>query len=178
MGVGEASVVDEPLGSQPPNLEERTEQVLEGRHSALEVVEGFLRTRLQLPLAIKQESFHPLLRLFRRKKRERNEVLTFEVNTFRHELLAAFVVNEGCHRIGKGPGARVTRSLRPDRIALNHPAAAQSQHAVQPSTERCHLSMGRGRHVRAAEAPGCKQRPVLKQQHTVVDHGIVKKEIS
>ena len=86
-----------------------------------------------------------------------------------HELLPPLIVDNLRDRIGKRASFWIAWSFGADRIALQHPAAAQLQYRIEASAQRIHFG-GRARHhVRPAIRPASQQRAVLLEENAVVN---------
>ncbi len=83
-----------------------------------------------------------LFRFNRRQIGERQEIVAFVMGAFCRELLPALVVDHTRNQVREGAGIRIAGCLRTNGVTLDHPAAAQTQHAVQSSAERGHFSRG------------------------------------
>src|SRR5690349_4137170 len=111
MGVGKAGIIGETPALQAADLEERAEQVFKRSDAALEILKGLLGTGLNLPLSLEEKAFYALLVLLGRQIRQGQEILTFEMHPFGHELFTTLFVYECRHQVRKCAGLRVTGSL-------------------------------------------------------------------
>src|SRR5262249_15548617 len=104
--------------------EQRFEDVFEVRELRAESRQRTSRGSRLLLSAFVHPSGDLFLRLEWRQIRNREEVFAFKVCTFRHEMRAALIIDDPCYSVGKCAGRWILRRFCPNRIAMNHPAAA------------------------------------------------------
>ncbi len=155
MHLRKAVVVSDSQPFQALGLEQLTEHVLEYVNAAGKAVDDLGRRPVGAvrSAAFKHPPLHPLFGCKRRQVSQSQEVFRLVVRAFLHELLPPLIVDDARHAIGERASLGIAGRARSNRVALNHPTAAHSQHGVQPRTERVHLRWGRGHHVGTAIGP-------------------------
>src|ERR1035437_1033193 len=112
--------------SQAFRLEKRSEYVLEPFELGPEAFKYLCGSATGAGFAaFEHEILNSLLHLDRRQVREGKEIFALIMRLFRHELLPPLIVDYLRYRIGKRASPGVTWCFRANRIALQHPAAAE-----------------------------------------------------
>ena len=158
---------------------ELCEDILEDIDATAEMIESLLRC----PLAavgsppFEHPALDPLFCLGGRQVGQGQEVFGFEMGAFLHKLLAALVIDDARYRVWERPVFRVSRRPRADCVALNHPAASQTQDRIQARAQGVHLGSSSGHHVGPSIGPTSRQRAILLQQNAVLYEGERKQKI-